>query len=129
MCKNLIFKVTIGFSFDFMKNIFQFIKKPNFLWINSWFRPEFKWQDKKMEVKVEIKSLCPRKPFFRVMQSIYSPNRFYITFRHDDSWNFVQILHSIKKIMFIINNINIFLADLNELFFLNYVKSVFATVN
>ena len=34
------------------------------------------------------------------MQNIYSPNRFYTTFPHDDSQNFVEILNLIKKLKF-----------------------------
>ena len=51
-----IFKVTIGFSPELMNNIFEFIKKPNFLWINSQFRPEDPNDKTKiMGVKVKIR--------------------------------------------------------------------------
>ena len=33
----------------------------------------------------------------RVTQNMYSPNRFYLTFRRDNSWDFDEILNVIKK--------------------------------
>ena len=49
-----------------------------------------------------------------VMQIIYSPIRFYLTFSHVDSWNFNWILNAITLTCF---------------FFLNHVKPFLPAVN
>ena len=58
---------------------------------------------------------------------IYSPNKFYLTFPHDESWNFDKILNVIKKLMLtLLCKYMIFplvLADFN------YVKLFLSTVN
>ena len=44
----------------------------------------------------------PRKLSLRVMQNIYSPNRFYLTFPHGNFRSFDKILNIIKKPIFTI---------------------------
>ena len=56
-----------------------------------------------------------RKQSLRIKQniySLYSPNRFYFTFQHDDSWNFDKILNAVRK-----NNIYYFIKYMVFLFF------------
>ena len=36
----------------------------------------------------------------RIVQNIYSPNRFYLTFTNDNSWNFDKIVNVIKNLIF-----------------------------
>ena len=59
------------------------------------------------------------------MQNIYSPNSCYITFRHDDSYNFEKILDKTKKVILTLLDkymiFPVFWLALISLFFLNYV--------
>ena len=41
--------------------------------------------DKLVNVKTRMEIFGLRKPFLRVMENIYAPNRFYLTFPNDDS--------------------------------------------
>ena len=67
------------------------------------------------------------------MQNIYSPNRFYTTFLHDNSWIFVKTLNLIKKLIFSFLYKHmifpLFLLIYINSFFLNYVKHVFGSNN
>ena len=40
-----------------------------------------------MDAKTKIETEVPE-TVFNAMQKIYSPKRFYLTFLHDESWNF-----------------------------------------
>ena len=69
--------------------------------INSQLRPEDSNDKAKSNKSVsKNKNFGSWKLSLRVMQNMYSPNRFYITFPHDNSWNFVKILNLIKKLIF-----------------------------
>ena len=59
----------------------------------------FKRQGKNNGSVVKNKNLGSQKLSLRVMQNMYSPNRFYITFPHDNSWNFLKIWDLIKKLI------------------------------
>ena len=65
------------------------------------------------------------------MQNIYSPNKFYLSFRNDDSWNVDKIMN-VKLIFTLLHKYVIFplfYLTLINFFFLNYVKSFLSKVN
>ena len=118
-----IFKNKIALSPEPMNDIFEFIEKPYSLRINSHFKPEdsndkiWNWNRKifhqiffQMNVKLssslwtltQNKNPGPRKLSSRVMQNIYSPNRFYLTFSYGNFWSFDKILNITKKTIFTI---------------------------
>ena len=97
-----IFKVKNGLSSQLMKHILEFIEKPYTL------RPTLHFSSRKFrttkygietpsylgpklyktinslsDFKAKIKILVPRGQFLKVMQNIYSPNTFYVSFPHD----------------------------------------------
>ena len=66
------------------------------------------------------------------MQNIYSPNKFYLTFRNDDPLNVDKIVNVIEKLIFtLLYKYVIFplfcLTLIN--FFLNYMKLFLSKVN
>ena len=67
-------------------------------------------------------------------QNTYWPNRFYLTFPHDNSWNFDKILNAIKKLTFtFLYKYMIFFLIFcwlySAFFFLNYRRPFWLTVN
>ena len=63
----------------------------------------FKQTRQRIMAKISVgknKNLGSRRLSLRVMQKMYSPNRFHTTFRHGNSWNFVKTLNLIKKLIF-----------------------------
>ena len=52
------------------------------------------------------------------MQNIFSPYRFYVTFQHDDSWNFDKILNVIKKLIFML----LYKYMIFPLFWMNFIS-------
>ena len=84
-----------------MKDILEFIEKPytlrptlhfssrNFRTTNgietpSYLGPKlYKTIKSLSDFKAKIKTLVPRGQFLKVMQNIYSPNTFYVSFPHD----------------------------------------------
>ena len=65
-----------------------------------------------VDVKAKNKNVGSRKQSLRIKQNLYSPNRFYFIFQHDDSWNFDKILNAVRK-----NNIYYFIKYMAFLFF------------
>ena len=112
-----IFKVKIGLS-PWTHGWYIRIYRRTILQINSQFRPEnpndkIWYRNRKMyhiilfQINAKLSpslrkngNLGFRKSTLRVIQNIHSPNRFYLTFPHDDSSNFDQILNVIKEIIF-----------------------------
>ena len=95
-----IFKVKIGFSLSTWI-VFSNLSK-TILLVNKFAVQAIgcKVQGKNNGSVGKNNNLGSRKLSLRVMQNMYSPNRFYITFPHDNSWNFVKILNLIKKLIF-----------------------------
>ena len=92
-----IFKVKIGFSLSTWI-VFSNLSK-TILLVNKFAVQAIgcKGQGKNNGSVCKNNNLGSRKLSLRVMQNMYSPNRFYVTFPHDDSWNFVKIWDLIKK--------------------------------
>ena len=67
------------------------------------------------------------------MQNAYSPDRFYLAFRRDNSWSFNEILNMTNILVFALLykyiTFSLFWLTLINVFCLNYVKPFLSTVN